>query len=234
MTIQNKPTIYKAPTVYNLVGGGGGGGGGAFLPDGYRKVSYIQTDGTAYADHTLDEVITCTTRQMNVNVSFDSTIAGQNYDHVNCIAAFDENDLFNSYCVQIRGDGYITPGFADKHPNWSEGWDFMNNYYDTNKLVVNMKNANRYLYSNLGSKYMGYSNFYNNIKRVFLFGTVGTGSGTPCPMRLLDSFILDASNDKVVFTFLPCYEIATGLYGFFDVIGGKFYTATTGTFTGGL
>lgn len=40
--VENKPTIYDAPTVYNL---GGNGGGGGDLPEGYLELIYIFANG---------------------------------------------------------------------------------------------------------------------------------------------------------------------------------------------
>lgn len=209
-------------------------GGGGFLPDGYKKVSYIETDGTAWADHTLDETVVCTTRQMNINISFNASLAGANDNYKNCVALFDENSLFDSVCVHEMTDGKVRPGIGYRETNWSESYISMNYSHDTDKLVINFKYYGRQMETNLGTYNNRYHSLYSNIKRFVLFGQVLSGQGNPIPMRLLDSFITDSSTDKVVFTLLPCYEIESGKYGFYDAIGGKFYTSTTGSFTGGL
>lgn len=42
--IENKPTVYNAPTIYKL--GGSGGGGGGDLPEGYTRANYARSNGS--------------------------------------------------------------------------------------------------------------------------------------------------------------------------------------------
>lgn len=216
-----KPSIYNASTVYNT-GAGGGGGGGGYLPEGYKKITYLETDGTSCAEYTLDSIINCGAKQMNINICFATDLNAANLQNFNVFSTFDENNIGNEFSFRLRNDGNIIPYFVSV-----TSYGLSVNFSPKN-TITNFKNTDTQLVTNWGSRSI--ANVKNQIKKIKVF-SVGTYAR---PMRLLDSFILDASTNKVVFTILPCIEIESGIYGFFDLIGNKFYNATTGTFTGGL
>ena len=224
-----KPSIYKGAGIYKTgAEGGGGGGGGGFLPDGYKKVSYIQTDGTANCVIELDNTITCGQRQVNLNFMLGPSLSN---GLKSVLRIDDEKGFVNKFCYEVDiGDwSKVRPTLQVTANdmvivNYSGGSYI--SFADKEKVCINEKNTQNSFITNFDTNSARY--IRKNIKKISLFESVNSGT------KLLDSFILDADTNKVVFTLLPCQEVDTSLYGFFDVVGQQFYSATTGSFTGGL
>ena len=214
-----KPSIYKGAGIYKT--GAEGGGGGGYLPEGYKKITYLETDGTSFCQYNLDEVIRCDNIQMNVNFEIHKNIFAPGYKDTEFFMVYNEQGRKNGFGFRLGASEYI-PYFYTTNITYG-----LSNHINSERCVIEFKNTSSQLITNYGSR--GIGDVQNNIKSFRLFT-----DNRPKELRVLDSFILDGDTNKVIFTILPCIEIETGIYGFFDIIGNKFYSATTGTFTGGL
>lgn len=219
VTVPTGATIDELPELIDSIPSGGGGGG--YLPSGYKKILYIETDGTSYSTNVLENPIECNNIQINASFWVPESAYRSGWTDTLFLSLAKSGSGSSSIGVRIGSTAYI--------PYWygSTGTDYGLSQVSIEQIFLNFKNTKNTLYTNYGSR--GISGVNDRINRLTIFT-----DNRPIKLRMFDSFILDGDTNKVLMTLLPCIEESTGLYGFFDLIQNKFYTATTGTFSGGL
>ena len=217
----SEPTIYK-PSIYNGNGvyNNGGGGGGGDLPAEYEQCNYIESDGTAYLYAQISHAQTNTLRSMSAKyspvVKNDNNkylfFAVRNYGFGGYSAFGVQNtDLLFVVSGQIFGDSnseYLN--FVEQKMIGSSGTTISSNY-TTDKVLGN--------------------NILQSFDRVYLFrfpdeGTISAGKFFGAKFR-------NENENKDIIDFIPAKRISDGVYGVWENVGKNFYSAYTGSFTGG-
>lgn len=185
------------------------------LPDAYREVEYLESDGSGQyiltnvypnANMTFSTIVAKT---QNVNTTFWGCRTYGTYSSLNSQCYFSQNTrpiALYSTTADFNNSAFTSNYITDIMPNLNEFYT-LNNMYCVSTMIT--------------SSYP-----------LAVFGLNNIGSIISTPSRV--KYLLVKENGLKIFEFIPCYRKADNKPGMYDVINDTFYTnAGTGEFTCG-
>lgn len=213
-----KPSIYKGAGIYKT--GAEGGGGGGYLPEGYKKFSFIRNkieiNSTSVSSYIhIDKDL----NNENKIIGFEAAVSLYNGEYASIFRSLNNTgcdfiiqNQYGSIAAQFN-NGNITTGltiFSDNVGSIIGAGiynDFFKNLYSKSDNLI----PGIYESSQTGG---------------FLIGGARYNKATPAKaFNLSRFFVYDKSNENFLIDCVPAKKDENGQIGLFDIVDKIFYTA---------